>query len=209
MISILGLAHSNFVRSVALVCAQKGQPYQVSWQLGDKLIGFRTDDHKALHPFAKIPVIQCGETIVSETLAICRYLDAKFPEPALQPKDIDAQAEHDAWCSMAITQIDQALIRHYMVELAFPSGADGKPDLDKLQKNKPAALHAIAVIEAQLQHKNFICGDQLTLADLLLAPMVHYAVGLREPLSLVSEDSPLRAYVTRLQALTGAAAILA
>ncbi|OPX54246.1 glutathione S-transferase [Oceanospirillum multiglobuliferum] len=208
MISILGLAHSNFVRSVALVCAQKGQPYQISWQLGGKNIGFRSDEHKALHPFVKIPVIQCGDTIVTETLAICRYLDAKYPESALQPTDIEAQAQHDAWCSMAITQIDQALIRNYMVELAFPSGVDGKPDLDKLQKNKPAALNAIAIIEQQLQGQNFICGNQLTLADLLLAPMVHYAVKLRAPLTLVTENSPLHDYVARLQNQTGAKDIL-
>lgn len=208
MITILGSAHSNFVRSVALVCAQKGQPYQVGWQLGQQQVEFRSEHHKALHPFAKIPVIECEGTTVCETLAICRYLDAKYPKPTLQPDSLEAQAQHDAWCSMAITQIDQALIRQYMVELAFPSGVDGKPDWDKLQKNKPAAINAIGIIEKQLHNQRFICGDQLTLADLLLAPMVHYATKLKEPLTLVTEDSPLHSYVARLQNEVGAKDIL-
>lgn len=210
MISILGLPHSNFIRSVALVCAQKQQPYQVSWQLGDEEIPFRSEAHYQLHGFAKIPVIRDEQVTLGETLAICRYLDAKYPEPALQPESLIDQAQHDAWCSMAITQIDQALIRKFMVELAFPSGPDGKPDKEKLMRNKPGALKAVAVIEKQLQATgtDYICSNQFTLADALIAPMAHYAAIMQKDLQLVEENSPIHGYLNRIMQQPGAKDIL-
>lgn len=208
MISIYGLQPSNFVRSVALVCAQKQQAYQIDWKLGDKEIPFRSNEHLAVHPFAKMPIIQDGELIVQETLAICRYLDAKYPAPALQPEGIEQQAEHDAWCSMIVTQIDQAIMRKYLVEFAFPTGPDGKPNKEKLMKNKPQPLRAVEVVEQRLAGKDYICGDQFTLADALLVPMLHHAAKLKYDLQLIADDSPIHAYIERALAQPGAKDIL-
>ncbi|WP_036589965.1 glutathione S-transferase family protein [Oceanospirillum maris] len=209
MIEILGPSHSNFVRSVALICAQKSQAFQIGWSLKGEEITFGSDRHASLHPFSKVPVIYDGEVTLMETLAICRYLDHKFPENPLQPEDINAQAEHDAWCSMAITQIDQALIRHYMIEFVVPTGADGAVNIERMMQNKPMAEKAIATLEGQLKGKDYICGDCFTLADALIAPLANYACGLKGGLALVKDDSVLRRYVGRILQQPKAQEILA
>lgn len=210
MISILGLEISNFVRTVAMVCASKQQAYQISWTLGDETIDFRSETHRKYHGFAKFPVIRDEQITLAETLAICRYLDAKYPDTPLQPVGLLERAQHDAWCSMAITQIDQALMRQFIVELAFPTGKDGKPDMQKLHANKPAALHAIAVIERQLvaSEYDFICTPDFSIADALLGPILDYVANLKAPLLLLEEDSPVHAYLDRIRQQPGARDIL-
>lgn len=208
MIDILGIPQSNFVRSVALVCAQKDEAFQIGWQLNGQEVPYGSDAHRQHHPFCKFPIIQDGDTTLTETLAICRYLDAKYPQNPLQPVGLMAQAEHDTWCSRAITQIDQAIIRQYLIEFVRPTGPNGQPNIEQMLKNKPAAQQAVAAIEQQLQDHTYICGDQFTLADALIAPLAHYASLQQGELSLVTDNSPIHAYVAQILRQPGAAAIL-
>ena len=42
-----------------------------------------TDEFLALNPFAQIPVLVDGDTVISESIAILEYLEEKLPTPAL------------------------------------------------------------------------------------------------------------------------------
>src|SRR5262249_32826789 len=79
---ILGYPVSPFLRSVAMVLEEKGVPYQVR-DFGPGGIG--CEAHRQVHPFARIPAIDEGGYRLYETQAILRYIDAKFPDPPLQP----------------------------------------------------------------------------------------------------------------------------
>lgn len=208
MIDIYGAPHSNFVRSVQMACVLKGINCQVGLKLGDEAIPFKSEQHYAIHPFAKLPVIQDGTTRVAESQAILRYLDAAYPDVALQPQALVDRADHDMWCSMIASSIDHALIRTYMVEFVFPTGENGEPNYPKMLENKAAAEKALGVIEQRLFEADFVCGENPTLADCLLAPLVHYSARLTGPLTLVEESSPIHAYLERVMALDGVDQIL-
>lgn len=203
MIEVYGMPHSNLVRSVALTCTVKQQPYQIGWTLNGEEIPFRSEAHAAIHPYSKFPIIHHEGMTLTETLAICRYLDARFPENPLQPEGLQAQAEHDAWCSRAMTQLDQAIIRSYLIEYVVPTGPEGKPNVARMLENKPLVLKAVSVIEDRIRDRNFICGDQFTLADALTTPLAHYATLQKGDLKLVEDDSPIFAYLDRVFALPG------
>jgi len=49
--------------------------------------GTKTAEYQALNPQAKIPALQDGDTIITQSLAIIEYLDEKFPDPPLLPGD--------------------------------------------------------------------------------------------------------------------------
>ncbi|OOV85956.1 glutathione S-transferase family protein [Oceanospirillum linum] len=204
MIEIYGMPHSNLVRSVALTCTAKQQPFQIGWHLNGEEVPFRSEAHRAIHPYSKFPIIYHEGMTLTETLAICRYLDTRFPEKPLQPENIQQRAEHDAWCSRAITQLDQAIIRQYLIEYVVPTGPEGKPNIELMMNNKPTVLKAVSVIEDQLQHRDFICGDRFMLADALITPLAHYATLQKGDLKLVDEDSPIHSYLNRIFALPGA-----
>ncbi len=204
MIEIYGMPHSNLVRSVALTSTMKQQPYQIGWTLNGEEIPFRSEAHANIHPYSKFPIIHHEGLTLTETLAICRYLDTRFPENPLQPESIQAQAEHDAWCSRAITQLDQAIIRQYLIEYVVPTGPEGQPNIELMMNNKPMVLKAVSVIEDQIRNHDFVCGDRFMLADALITPLAHYATLQKGDLKLVEDDSPILAYLDRVFALPGA-----
>lgn len=86
-IHIFGPQFSTFVRSVQLCCEEKGIAYTVGTCVNDQNVEFKGAQHLEWHPFGKVPVLLHGDRHLIETASICRYLDAAFEGPALQPDD--------------------------------------------------------------------------------------------------------------------------
>lgn len=89
-----GAAYSVYVRSVRLVLAEKAVDYTLREVdlFGDPRARAA---HRALHPFAKMPVLEHDGFTLYETGAILRYLDAVYPAPPLQPVALRRRARHD------------------------------------------------------------------------------------------------------------------
>jgi maleylpyruvate isomerase len=52
-----------------------------------------TPDYLALNPQGLVPTLQMGDAVLTQSLAICEYLDEIHPEPALLPKDAVQRAK--------------------------------------------------------------------------------------------------------------------
>lgn len=53
---------------------------------------------RALNPMSGVPVLELDDgTCLSESMAICRYFEARHPEPALMGRDAIAQATIEMW----------------------------------------------------------------------------------------------------------------
>ncbi|XLM20881.1 glutathione S-transferase N-terminal domain-containing protein, partial [Chromobacterium piscinae] len=76
MLRLLGRANSINVRKVLWTCHEIGLDYQrEDWGRGFRPV---TDPaFLALNPFAMIPALVDGDTALSESNTICRYLAAK------------------------------------------------------------------------------------------------------------------------------------
>lgn len=207
-VHIYGPQFSNFVRSVQWVCEEKGIDYQIGFDLQDSPVEFKGEQHRAWHPYLKLPVLVHENRALAETAPICRYLDNAFDGPALQPVDAWARAECDSWCQLVSIYIDKAIVRDYLLELYFPKTDDGKPRMDVVMANLPAAKAALAVLAQQLGNKPYLMGEHFTLVDAIAGPIVCYAAGLEGKVALVDAASPLRAYVARLQARKSSAKVL-
>lgn len=167
-----GAAYSVYVRSVRLTLAEKGLDYRLEEVdlFGDPEARAA---HRALHPFEKMPVLEHGGFRLYETGAILRYLDAVFPEPALQPDDPQARARHDQVLSI----LDQ---------YAYPQAVWGVyvPLSEAEQGNAPppdtvALARALARSETVLDELVRLTGahpywfaDRPMLADLHALPML-------------------------------------
>ncbi|MBY6031469.1 glutathione S-transferase family protein [Halomonas sp. DP8Y7-1] len=205
---IVGPSFSNFVRSVMLVCHEKGIEHSVGLEADGISVGLHTPELLALNPFDKIPVLLHGERRLYESVAICRYLDAAFEGPALLPTDIWERAVVDQWCSALATQVDQAIVRRYLLELVFPRGANGQVRADKLSEATPDAQKMLGIIDARLEGRDYLAGNDFTLADALAAPMLDYMVATPPARPLVEAVPRVRAYVERLRARPSGQAVL-
>jgi len=173
-VEIFGPAFSTFVRSVMLACEEKGIPYRQHMEAEGMPVAMRSDAHMKLHPFGKVPVLLHNGQSLCETTSILRYLEARYPDNPLQPSDPWARAQLDQWCSFITVYVDQALIRRYLLEFVFPKGDGGSVREDRVERALPEVNKMLSFIESQLEGHTCLLGDELTLADLLLLPMVDY-----------------------------------
>ena len=70
-------------RIVRRMLEEVGQPYTV------KVLNYngemKTPEYLKVNPLGKVPAIQHGDLVVTETAAICAYLADQFPEKNLAP----------------------------------------------------------------------------------------------------------------------------
>ena len=51
----------------------------------------RAEPYLAKNPQGLVPALQDGDALLTQSLAICEYLDETYPEPALLPRDAYAR----------------------------------------------------------------------------------------------------------------------
>jgi glutathione S-transferase len=197
-IHIVGVAFSNLVRSVLLCCEEKNIPYTSGMTYQGQPISFRSDELKALNPMGKIPVLVQEDFILSETQSILRYLDEQFTS-SLQGADAQQRALVDQWCAVFNHQSDLIFVRQYLLEFVFPKGENAQVREDVVEAATPAVKNHLALLSKALGEKTYWVGNQLSLADLLLLPMLDYLLNLPHYQALFNNTENLIRYVERLR----------
>jgi glutathione S-transferase len=162
---LYGVPFSTYVRSARMACIEKGVPYTLEPVMPKA---------NATHPFGKIPSMQHGDFTLYETSAIMRYVDDAFPGPRLTPTDVKKRARMEQWISTINAYCDGSMIRRMVVQYSFPSGPGGQPDRAVIDKAAEEVKHQIALIDEAVAEGPFLLGAEISLADLLLAPIMAY-----------------------------------
>lgn len=207
-VQIVGPQFSTFVRSVQLCCEEKGIPYTLGAEVDGRPIVLHSPEHYALHPFGKIPILLHGERRLIETPSICRYLDAAFAGPGLQPVDPWLRAQVDQWTGVLALYIDQVLVRGYLLEFVFPKGEGGTVRQDVVAATEPDLARMLKLLDEQLAEGDYLVGDAFTIADAIAAPMLDYLLGLPAAEDVFAAVPRLASYVYRLRKRPSAAKVL-
>lgn len=84
-------------RRVRIFIAEKGldiPKHEVDLRAGEQL----SDWFRMKNPCCTVPVLELADgTCISETMAICRYLESQYPQPPLLGRTALEQAEFTAW----------------------------------------------------------------------------------------------------------------
>ncbi len=169
---IYGIEASTYVRTVRMTCEEKGVAYELDNGGFTGPESLKRPEHLALHPFGKIPALRHGDALLYETSAIIRYIDEAFDGPALQPIKPLARARMEQWISAANGYFYPNMIGRYVIPYVFPSGPDGQPDLAAIEAAKPSIRRDLAVIDGALADSDYLVDERLTLADLMVAPIL-------------------------------------
>jgi glutathione S-transferase len=197
-LQLIGVQFSTFVRAVQFCCEEIGLEYQIGTDYKGINYGLRTAELTSLNPFGKVPVLIQDDKVLYETFAICRYLDNQFNHSRLQPEDTWLRAQVDQWCSALALYVDKVIVRDFLLEYRFPKGEKGAVRMDIVNAAIPEIIAKVALLEAQLGNRNYLVGDEFTLADIMLMPMLNYLLQVPSSNIFVREDSPLRAYALRI-----------
>jgi glutathione S-transferase len=127
----------------------------------------KTAEFSALNPFETIPILELDDgTRIAETIAICRYIEALWPEPNLFGSTALEQAVIEMWqrqLELRLLFPIAQVVRHShpkMTEMENPQ----VPDWAAV--NRPKALHAMEIVDEPLRDRPFIAGDRFTVADI-------------------------------------------
>lgn len=195
-LNIVGPDFSTFVRTIEMICKFKSLPYtlQSQWQGEDVTLGSK--GLLKLHPYGKVPVLIDGDFVLPESNAIARYLDT-LTGPSVFASDIKQAALIDAWSSMLSIYGYRDLISLYVLTLKFPANQDGTPCLEALEKEKQAAHSTLKILEEKYNpqpQSSWFLGEQFTLVDAILLPMLDYIHGLEGDLNLLNQYPELKRY---------------
>lgn len=163
-VTIFGFPQSGFTRTALLALEEKGVAYDV------EPVEFGSEAHRALHPFARIPILKHGEFILFETSAIIRYVDQVFDGPALQPGEARACARMNQWISSHNDYYVAAIVRKMLLpRLRYPT-LGLEVDEAEIVKAVTQINDWLSIAEQALSQTPYFAGDELSLADLVMIP---------------------------------------
>jgi len=173
---VYGFPRSTYVNIVRLVLTHKDVPY--TFHDLETVMG--KEEHLALHPFDRVPILRHGDFTIYETSAIASYVDEAFAGPRLTPQDVRTRGRMNQWISAVNSYYYIYMIYHVTHErLVFPElgiASDEKVVAHAL----PKVELGLGVMERELSHgQEYLLGAELSLADFFMLPST-FAFGLTE-----------------------------
>ncbi|HMS18919.1 glutathione S-transferase family protein [uncultured Sphingorhabdus sp.] len=163
----------------------------------------KSDEFLALNPRGQTPALQLDDgTVISESVAICRYLEGLHPEPALFGRDPREQALIEMW-SRRVEMILMPPVGAVWVHThPFTARLPGR-NTEWGESNRPRVEEALRFFDSALHGREFLAADHYTIADILLLTTVDFVgfIGIAMSEDLVS----LRAWHARVSARPSAA----
>jgi glutathione S-transferase len=155
-------------------------PRRVRWFLAEKGVedieivrldlmkgDHKTPDYLAKAGLANVPALELDDgACITESLAICRYLESRYPEPNLFGRTPEEAAVIEMWtrrAEMLVATPFMLGVRHSHPALAAletqnPAVAD---------YNKAAGLRALKVLDRRLAESAWLGAERLTIADIV------------------------------------------
>jgi glutathione S-transferase len=169
MIKLFGNPMSTCTRKVLCTLHETNTPFDLV------TIDFAKGEHKqpahlARQPFGKVPAIDDDGFALYESRAIARYIDAKAGGK-LTPHDLKGRALMEQWISVEVENFSPYAMKFVSAEVF-----KRETPADALATAGEKLALACSVLDKQLASRQFLCGDQFTIADITYAPYLEYAM---------------------------------
>lgn len=160
----------------------------------------------ALNPFGQTPLLETDAgRHISESIAICEYLEERAPDPPL----IGSDAEERAETRMLVRRIDSDIVMPLTTGFR---GAEGLPIFQSRMRCVPegaetlkaCARDGMARFDEWLAGREWIAGERFTVADILLFAFLDFGRMFGQPIA--GELTQLAAWFERCSARPSAAA---
>jgi glutathione S-transferase len=193
---VYGPAGSTYVWSARLALAEKG----VAHELVDMAFGAHIEEpHLSRQPFGKVPAFEHDGFALYETQAILRYVDEAFPSAPLQPLDLHQFSR----MNQIVGIVDAYLWPSLAAGILFNRMLAPRLGLPVDEAAVAAAIPRVRLCLSEIARiagdDPFLAGDRVSLADLMVAPLLYYAAKVPESAGLLAEQPSLRAWLRRME----------
>ena len=152
-------------RRVRIFAAEKG--INLTLQEVDILAGqSRTPEFLAKNSSGGVPVLELDDgSHLSESVAICRYLEGLHPEPNLLGRDLREQADIERWNRRMELELFAAIGRTVQnTSPIFQGRFKQFPEYGEAQR--AVVYQRLERMDRELNGHQFVAGDRFTIADI-------------------------------------------
>ena len=153
-------------RRVRVYLAEKGITVPMQ-QVDLGTMAQKSPDYTAINPLQRVPALELDDgTILTESVAICRYFEVLQPEPPLFGVGAKEAAIVEMWQRRVelhlfwpVTQVFRHL-HPAMKVMEVPQVPDWG------EANKPRVMEFLTLLEAELKDRRYVAGDRYSVADI-------------------------------------------
>ena len=198
MLILYNAAHSTCSQKVRICLAEKNLPFEDRRLDIGKAKEHLKPDYLKINPNGVVPTLVDDGKAVVDSSVICEYLEEKYPAVALAPSDVVERARMRAWMRF-IEEVPTAAVRVPSFNMGFLPRYEGmdratfegvESDIrpirkqfyrrmgpnDFKQEDVRASLEQMgntcSRMNAALEQGPWLLGEQYTLADIIVAPLI-------------------------------------
>jgi len=166
----------------------------------------RQSDYLKKNPTGGSPCLELNNgDYLSEITAICEYLDEVSAGDSLIGSTPEERAETRMWTRRVDLNICEPLTNGFRFAEGLPIFKDRMVTVPEAAEGlKRIAQDRLTWLDGQLAGKNYLCGDRLTLADILLYCFLSFGAAVGQPLN--PENKNVQAFFDRMADKPSAAA---
>ena len=154
-------------RIVRWMLEEIGQPYKT--EVMDYASTMKAPTYLAVNPMGKVPALRHGDSVVTETAAICAYLADAFPQAKLAPPSGDRmRAPYYRWMFFAAGPVEAA-ISNKALNFVVP------PERERMIGYGTFAK-AMDGLETAVSHGDFLAGGSFTAADVYVGAAIGFGM---------------------------------
>ena len=174
-------------RRVRIFMAEKGlevATVQVDLRNGEQL----SEAFRKINPRCTVPVLELDDgTRLTDTLAICHYLESEFPEPNLMGRDGREQALVMNWHEQVMTEGFMAgaeALRNFsrgFADRALTGARNFRQIPELAERGRERLTEFMGVLDARLAESPYVALERLTMADIGAYVCVDFAAWIKLP----------------------------
>ena len=192
MIKLYHLPRTRSVRIIWLL-EELGLDYEVEVLTGDTK---SAPAFLKISPFGKVPAIEDGDLVLTESVAIVQYILSEYGKGRLHPPvDSKDYAKFLQWLNFGEATLMQPIAEVIVNKLFRPEEHQHQFSIDNGTKNFSDMAR---VIDGVLTNSDYLVGDDFTAADIVTG----YSLNVADMLGLISainDIAHLRDYIDRLR----------
>ena len=166
MIRLYHFPLSPFCRKVRLTLAEK----KLEVELIEERYWEPSPDFLRRNPAGKVPVLRLDNRVLSESQAICEYLEEAFPGVQLMPRDAEARYEVRRLCAWFDDKFHSEVTSKLLYERVNKKlMGQGYPDSKNVKYGAGRIKYHIDYLGWLLDQRRWLAGNDMSLADFTAA----------------------------------------
>ena len=166
MIRLYHFPLSPFCRKVRLTLAEK----RLEVELVEERYWEQDPEFLRRNPAGKVPVLKMDTKLMTESQAICEYLEETVPNPALMPRDAETRHEVRRLCAWFDDKFHTEVTSKLLYERVYKKiMGQGYPDSKNVKSGATRIKYHIDYLGWLLEQRRWLAGDVMTLADFAAA----------------------------------------